>query len=768
MNAPGQPGIAPTWSSSAKDLVTTSLGPARLWATLGHGIVNEVYYPTTGRPQIRDLGFIVAKPGAWFEVKRVNRYTLTLPEPYVPLPTVVHEGDDYRLTLEVLCDPLRETLLVRYALEGADFRLYPLLAPHLGPKSGDDTAWSEEGALLAAGGSDFLCLLASAGFARSSVGYVGVSDGWQDFSRNGAMTWTYGRAEHGNVALMGELNAAEGVIALGFAESPQGARTRAVSSLVEGFGPISKTFIAGWKAWGQALKLPTRKPELKREAYLSAMTLKVHEDKSYPGAVVASMSIPWGSSHDDLGGYHLVWARDAVEAGLGLLATGQVEDARRMLAYLCAVQQPDGHWYQNNYPDGAPYWTGIQLDEVGFPILLAEKLRERGVLTDLPSVKAMVRRAAAYLAQHGPISPEDRWEENAGASPFTLAVEVAALVAAAGFLESVDAAYALSLADHWNARIEAWTYARGTDLAAQAGVDGYYVRIVPPPAAGGLRGRIEVRNRVNDSVEAKELVSIDFLYLSRLGLRAADEPKMRASLKVAEHVLRVDTPSGVSFHRYNGDGYGEHPDGSPFDGTGVGRAWPLLTGERGHMALQQGEDPTPYLMAMTKMTGPGGLIPEQVWDTDPLPEKLLFPGKPSGSAMPLVWAHAEFLKLLQATSDRRPLELLDAVEKRYGFKAPKPRTWHWRPDTPFGTIPKGKELVVEAPRMFELEYQLDGETPQRQAATLQGLGVYGVRFAHELLAGHALLTFTYHFQAGQSTDAGRIELNMKPALTVRR
>lgn len=73
----GAPGIGPTWSASAKDVVTTALGPSRLWTTVGLGIVNEVYWPSTGEPQIRDLGFIVADDHEWFEVKRVNRYQVT-------------------------------------------------------------------------------------------------------------------------------------------------------------------------------------------------------------------------------------------------------------------------------------------------------------------------------------------------------------------------------------------------------------------------------------------------------------------------------------------------------------------------------------------------------------------------------------------------------------------------------------------------------------------------------------------------------------------
>ena len=648
----------------------------------------------------------------------------------------------------MLPDPLRETLLVRYELTGDNVTLYALLAPHLGPDIRDNTAWVDgaTGALRAQGGDVHLCLLASGGVTRASAGFVGVSDGWQDFHAHEEMTWTYARAAHGNVALTAELADNEGVLALGFASSEAGARTRARSSLAEGFGAVQRRFVSRWQAWGERLSLPEAlDPDLQREALLSATVLKVHEDKSYPGAVTASLSVPWGSSHDDLGGYHLVWARDAVEAGLGLLAAGQRDDAARMLTYLVATQHPDGHWSQNTYPDGTPFWTGIQLDEIGFPVLLAAKLESLDLLDAHArrSAAALARRSAAYLAQHGPLSPQDRREENAGAGPFTLAVEVAALVAAAGFLEGAERDYALSLADCWNERIEGWTYVSATPLAGAHRVDGYYVRIAPSDLEGGLRGRVTVRNRPNDTLPATALVSLDFLYLARLGLRRADDPRMLGTLKVADALLKVDTPSGVSYHRYNEDGYGEHADGSPFDGTGVGRAWPLLTGERGHYALQLGDDPTPYLEAIATMTGPSGLIPEQVWDAALLPEKFLDPGKPSGSAMPLVWAHAEFLKLVYARAQGEPLELLPALKARYDGKRPNAPTWHWRSDTPFEALPEGKALLIEDRTPFTLHFGVDGWQGVREvAATPLGLGMYGVRMSAEQLGGARKLAFT--------------------------
>src|SRR5512142_449122 len=199
----GAPGLPPTWTSSAKDVVTTALGASRLWATLGFGIVNEVFWPETGEPQIRDLGFILARagaPGEWVELKRAQRYTVKTPAPYIPLAFVTHEGDDYRFMIEICPDPLRDVLLLRWVLEGP-YTAYVILAPHLGGTGEGNTAWVDRD-LCARHGEHCLALRASDGFTRASAGFVGASDGWQDFTHNGCMTWTFDRAEDGNVALM--------------------------------------------------------------------------------------------------------------------------------------------------------------------------------------------------------------------------------------------------------------------------------------------------------------------------------------------------------------------------------------------------------------------------------------------------------------------------------------------------------------------------------------------------------------------------------------
>jgi glucoamylase len=239
------------------------------------------------------------------------------------------------------------------------------------------------------------------------------------------------------------------------------------------------------------------------------------------------------------------------------------------MSYLVAIQKADGSWNQNGYPDGRPFWTGIQLDEVAFPVVLAAKLAELDALQGLGGVDAMVRRAAGYLVANGPISQQDRWEENSGISPFTLAVEIVALIAAAEFLAGEERNFVLSLADCWNERIEDWTYVTRGPYASQFGVDGYYVRIGPAAVEGGLCGRVNVANRQGETMSAIALVGTDYLHLVRLGLRRPDDPRIENTSRVTEALLKVETPLGIAYRRYNEDGYGSTRTGAHMMVTGL-------------------------------------------------------------------------------------------------------------------------------------------------------------------------------------------------------
>ncbi len=767
-DAPGAPGIEPTWTSSAKDAVGTSLRSSRVWFTLGHGIVNEVFYPRVDAPQIRDLGFIVADGrGFWCEVKRENGYSITPVAPGIPAYRIEHRHPRFTLTLRICSDPNRDALLIDAHLAGDGLTLYALLAPHLGGLGNDNAASIQRhGAYTVLGAEhgkpDVACaLLAVDGdgndaWRRASCGYVGVSDGWQDLARHAAMTWNYSRAGPGNVALIGALSQARVKFALAFERDLVGACTLAAAALASSFERAWNVQVADWKDW-HAAHVPHRcfkddelPEELREELAISAMVLKVHQDRDFIGAMVASLSTPWGQSRDDEGGYHLVWPRDLCETSGALLALGDRDSARNLLAYLVATQQPDGHWYQNQWLSGEPYWHGIQLDEVGFPILLAAALAERDALQGIP-VAGMIARAASFIARNGPITPQDRWENDSGLNPFTLAICIAALVCAADFLTGAARDYVLELADAWNAKVERWTYVANEGSQGE-GWAGHYVRSAPSEA---LAANFDLARwtRASDADETRTL-GLECLELVRLGLRRADDARILDSVRAIDATLRVETPNGSVWRRYPGDPYGEYEDGAPYDGNGIGRAWPLLAGERGHYALAAGEDALPYLLTMRAVASPGGMIPEQVWDAPALPEFDLYPGEPSGSANPLVWAHAEFIKLCASRAVGRPFDRPAAVMRRYGRGVPADPAWErWTFHNQIEAIDVGKSLRIETDATATIHYSCDGWATTADADTADtGLGIYVAQLPTSDLAAGARIVFTFYWE-----DQGRWE-----------
>jgi len=726
-DAPGGPGIPARWTSSAKAGVGTSLSnKSRVWFTLSHGIFDEIYFPQIDQACIRDMGLIVTDGKEFFsEEKRDADSEISWMVDGVPAFQLINTCSEgrYRIEKQIVTDPQRDTVLqhVRFiAQQGklSDYHLHILLAPHLGNQGGGNTAWIEEfegtPLLFAQRGGSALALACSVPWKKRSVGYVGSSDGWRDLKEHKQMTWEYTRAENGNVALTAEIDLSkskgEFVLALGFGSNPNEAARNAIASLRDGFDKAKEKYIAGWQEWMKMHPLQ-KKSDLDPNnlSQKSLAVLRIHESKTAPGAIIASLSIPWGFSKgdNDIGGYHLIWARDLVEAAGGLLAAGAHENALRVISYLQKMQKPDGHWPQNMWLDGSPYWNGIQMDETALPILLIDlAYREKALVkADLVKFWPMVRKAAGYLVRNGPVSPQDRWEEDPGYSPFTVAAEIAALLAAADLAdlnhEASIATYLRETADVWNSSIEQWMYASGTDWCKKYNVEGYYIRIAPMTGEGvsHLEKDIHIKN-VSDEKDtrlARHLVSPDALALVRFGLRAADDPRILNTIKVIDALLKIETPMGQTWHRYNDDGYGEHADGAPFDGTGIGRGWPLLTGERAHYELAGGrvKDAKQLLAALESFTNEGGLISEQVWDTDDIPERELYFGRPSGSAMPLVWAHAEHLKLLRSLRDKQVFDMPPQTVKRYlEEKTVSPRMT-WRFNHKIRTLAVGKILRIE-------------------------------------------------------------------------
>ena len=747
--APGWPGIPARWTSSSKSGIGTAVSrDSRVWFTLSHGILNEIYYPRVDNACTRDLGFIVTDGQTYFsEEKRHARSETSQVAPGIPAYRIRNTASDgrYRIEKEVLTDPWRDVVLqrVRFVpLQGtlADFRLYVLLAPHLANRGSGNTAWVGDykgSPMLFAEREHYALALAStAPWLARSAGFVGVSDGWQELQAHKRLSQTYTRAENGNVAVTGEIDLASSdgtfVMVLGFGPTAMEAGQHALISQLEDFDATQTEYVRDWKAWHAQLKGGLPPKERSALYHTSAAVLRTHESKRVEGGIIASLSIPWGFSKpdDDLGGYHLVWPRDLVETAGGFIAMGAHEQARRVLRYLQVTQEPDGHWSQNMWLDGTPYWHGIQMDETALPILLVDLAFRKGVLdsSGRDALWPMVRRAAAFLACNGPVSPQDRWEEEAGYSPFTIATEIAALLVAADLAEAranhAAAEYLRETADAWNASIERWLYVTGTELAHQHDVHGYYVRVAAPDradAASPCQGFVPIKNRPPDQSvgPAALMVSLDALAFVRFGLRAADDPRIVSTVKIVDATLKVDTPRGPAWHRYQGDAYGEHPDGRPFDGTGVGRAWPLLTGERAHYELAAGrtEAAGELARAMETLAGETSLLPEQVWDSADIRARELFMGHPSGSAMPLVWAHAEYIKLCRSLRDGEIFDRPTQTVQRYLVQKTTSRHIVWRFNNKARAMSPGSSLRIETRAAAIVHWSVDGWRTVQDAPT---------------------------------------------------
>jgi glucoamylase len=772
--APGWPGIPPRWTSSAKSGIGTALNPySRVWFTLSHGILNEVYFPRVDQACTRDLGLIITDGHGYFsEEKRHCAFENVPYEPGVPVYNLTNTSSDgcYKIQKQVFTDPYRNVVLQRIRfqpLQGklADFRCYALLSPHLANCGRANTGWTGDykgrPMLFAKRAHVALAFASSAPWRARSVGFVGHSDGWQDLSQNFRLTWNYTRAENGNIALTGEVDLTtcngEFLLALGFGRNCWEAGQQVISSLLEDCDQIRDHFVRHWKGWHDGL-LPLDQPPRDFDLYRTSMAVvRAHESKDFLGGIIASLSIPWGfnKGDEDLGGYHLVWPRDLVETAGALMAGGAFVDALRVLRYLEATQEADGHWAQNLWLDGRPYWAGLQMDETAFPILLLDLLRREAadILGDLHRWWPMAQTAAGFIVRNGPVTQQDRWEEDGGFSPFTLAAEIASLLAAADMAELVGepetAAFLRDTADTWNDNIERWVYTTGGDLARQIGVEGYYVRIAPPETDGAsspLQGFVPIKNRPPDQslARATQVISPDSLALVRFGLRAPDDPKILNTVKVIDTLLRARLPQGPCWYRYNGDGYGEHEDGGPFDGTGIGRPWPLLAGERGHYELAAGRPAVADAMLRVmegSTAGASRLIPEQVWDGPNLPELELLTGKPTGSACPLVWAHSEYIKLRRSLRSGKVFDQPPQTVQRYLVEKHPCRFFPWGSNNKPRTMPSGKTLRLALLSPATVHWSIDNwQTTLDSQSRDTKLGVHIVDLPTDKLpVGHPIV-----------------------------
>lgn len=754
--APGSPGISPRWSSSAKSGIGKAMkASSDVSFTISHGILNEVYYPWEDEACIRDMGFLVADGKDFFsEEKKDTRQEIKMTSPGIPAYLLMNTCIErkYTITKEIIADPIRNTILHRVKFKPikgrlADYHLFILVTPHLGNQGADNSGWvgNYKGVpmIFAKRDQRALALACSIPWIKRSVGFIGYSDGWQDIHQHKSMKWEYQYAEHGNIALIGQidLSKSEGqfILALGFGHNSFEAAYSARGSLLSGYQVIRKQYISEWRNWQRRL-MSAKSLDSKSRKYfrISASVLRMHEANRVPGAIIASMSIPWGETRgdEDTGGYHMVWPRDLVESSGGMIALHAKEDTLRILTYLMTTQEEDGHWVQNMWLQGRPHWEGIQMDQTALPIILIDLFRHHGILKSelIPRYWLTVKKALKYLVLHGPYTEQDRWERDGGLSIFTVASEIAALIAGADFADQCQepqiATYCRELADCWNQHIESWFYVTQTPLTDKYKIEGYYVRLnhEGKPADSMKNDPVYVYNNPEETsrIPAGEMISPDALALVRFGLRDPHDLRILNTLKVIDATLMVKTPNGPCWHRYTRDGFGEHEDGSPYNGIGIGRAWPLLTGERAHYEIAAGNlDKAEKLAKAMEAFSNNGLFPEQIWDMPDIPDKELFFGKNSGSAMPLVWAHAEYIKLCQSLKQRAVFDMPLNTQKRYVKNTASSSLEIWRPDHPIAAISKDHILRIESQEDAVVhwstnQWQNYHDTP----LTYSGLGIY--------------------------------------------
>jgi glucoamylase len=765
----GAPGIEPRWTSSAKDGVGTAYNTgSSLWFTLSHGIVNEIYFPHVDTPNTRDLQFLITD-GVTFchEEKRDLIHEIVYPEENALLYRLTNSDRDgrYSIIKEILVDPHSPVLLIRTRVEISDeslrgkLRVFVLLAPHLKGTGKNNSARCcniGKRPLIHASREDIsLVIGAEPGFTRRSVGYVGASDGWRDLMDNFKMDWEFSQADNGNLALTAELDLSQNmefILGVGFGLTSQAASTQLEQSLATPFADLRQRYVAQWQRTRPTADLDAQTTDGGHLLRLSRCLLLAHEDKTFQGAFVASLSIPWGETKDDSeqGGYHLVWTRDMVQTATALLASGQTESPRRALVWLACVQGDDGALPQNSSIAGEAFWKGIQLDEVASPALLAWRLRRAGSLR-LFDPWTLVSRASAFLILHGPVTQQERWEEAAGYSPSTLATIIASLVCAADFARDkylpASAEFLLDYADWLSANLETWTVTNRGELLPEK--PRHYIRITPPnydqpgalPAPDSAQYFIANAGGLHP---ARNIISADFLHLVRLGIRAADDPLIVDSLAVVDHVLKRDLPQGPGWRRYNHDGYGQKADGSAYDGTGEGRCWPILTGERAHYELAAGRDPLPLITTLEKFANDGSMLPEQTWDTEDSADYGMKLGSPTGSAMPLCWAHAEYLSLARSRSDGVCFDRIEPVYQRYVRNRKTSAIEMWTTAHPIAQIVAGKTLRIITPSSTKLHWSSDGWATAHDSDTLDtGIGCWFVDVLAAKLSAGARIDFTF-------------------------
>ncbi len=723
---PGAPGKDAHWASAGKQAIGTSANlESKVWFTLQGGAMTEVYYPDVTVANVHLLQFVVVNP----KTKKVeterddanHQIKILRPDSLTFQQINTAESGEWTITKTYTTDVKRYSVLidVQFETQNQDLNLYVYFDPSIGNTGMHDSAFSGKDFLYSKDADKAVALVFTSKIEEQTNGFYQVSDGLEQLRESGKIVNQYGKAENGNAVQMAKIKQPKQFTAvLSFAtdfkklgikiDSSNIAVLEAYKSRSKGFQKCLTEYVKGWSDYVKTI--PKVEPKYQAQFNMAAMVIKAQEDKTVRGANVASLTVPWGggvNANEDVGGgYHLVWSRDLYQVVTAYMALGDTAAANRALDFLFKIQQkPDGSFPQNSWLDGKRGWGSLQLDEVAYPLIMAYQLGK----FDKATYENHVKKAADFLVKTGPKTPQERWEEKSGYSPSTIAAEIAGLVCAAEIAkknnDEASATVYLATADDWARNVDRWT----ATTTGKYGDGNYYLRLTEngTPDAGE---KTVLNNNAGTFLES-EIVDAGFLELVRLGIKSPDDPLIVKSLKIIDEKIKVNTPNGEAFYRYNNDGYGEMDDGRRWnwDGkyTGKGRLWALLSGERGQYELalhrwyldkyndrfiktknvvvesssiKPSSKPSIFYLvlaqkrldSMLNFANDGLMIPEQVWDKAETPQnidKQFIPelkfGEGTGSATPLAWSMAQFIRLAVNLQEGRNLDTPNVVYNRY-------------------------------------------------------------------------------------------------------
>ena len=752
--APGAPGTESYFDLARKDCVGTATGTrSKVWYTVAGGVLSDTYEPTIDNTNVSTLQYVVTDGSTFTDLQtRDMTYTVAAdPTGMACTVTATDAQHGYKLVTTYITDPARDTVLMHTQLSAlpgsgtsvAGLHLYARLDAHVNGNGGggSDNAGGNTGVVDTSTGSPvpviystntvtnavnrdyavptYMALDASVSSPAASVGYAGsASDGLTQLDATHALT-SYDSAPDGHITATEDVTPVHGhsvTLALGFGRDQASAVATASQSLRQPFGATALKYVAGWLRYDAGLRPPfghVSGAAARRDRtsilhyYLSANVIKASEDKTYPGAIVASLASPWGQSvpagnlsgsvPSYFGSYREVFARDLYEAFTGLLVDGDLATARAATRFLFdQQQQADGSMPRNSLLNGkpAPDTGGTQLDETSYPIIMALQAGlDSGSL-----YRNHIRPAADFLVSHGPSFGVERWEEQTGYSPSTIAAEIAGLTAASVMAaEHHDKARARvyqATADDFQRMVKSWTVTTTGPYAPS-----YFIRLskTGDPNAAITYGL----GNGGPTLDQRAVLDGGFQELVRLGELPVSDPDVQASLGVWDKQIAVSTPSGTGYYRYgnsaaqgSADGYGDcyQPSqtscstvGAPWAPTGIGTGhlWPVLSGERAESDVAEGNMPgaASLLSAMENFSSGVGLVPEQAWEdpdlpaspygSDPTTASIGFTdGKAAGSASPLTWAQAQELRLILALAAGHTVETPQFTTQRYVTHGP--------------------------------------------------------------------------------------------------